>query len=332
VLLHLLRGSGLRGLAGMTPAARWPIGGRGPRLVRPLLGLTRVETELCCRDAGVTPLRDPSNRSPAHLRNRIRRELLPLLRRYNPRVDDALARLAGAAADDDALLEELAARSIALSASDAGVRIDRRALAALPASLQRHAVRLAVERLRGDARGLSDRHVRAVLAAAAGPTGARLDLARGLHVEVRRDALVLATRRQTATARLPARAVALAAPGAAHYGPWRIEADVLARPPRALARSNGLLTFLDADACAGPLRLRRRRPGDRFQPLGLPRQKKLQDFFVDAHVPRAERDAVPLLCAGRGIAWVVGQRPAEWAKVTPATRRVLRLRASRTRR
>ncbi len=89
--------------------------------------------------------------------------------------------------------------------------------------------------------------------------------------------------------------------------------------------------MLDADACGGALRLRRRRPGDRFQPLGLSQPKKLQDFFVDAHVPRATRDAVPLVCSRRGIVWIVGQRPAEWAKVTPATRRVLRLRAKRGR-
>jgi tRNA(Ile)-lysidine synthase len=72
--------------------------------------------------------------------------------------------------------------------------------------------------------------------------------------------------------------------------------------------------------------VRRRRPGDRFQPLGLGRPKKLQDFFVDAHVPREERDRVPLVEGDRGIAWVAGQRPAEWAKVTPKTERVLRIR------
>jgi len=92
---------------------------------------------------------------------------------------------------------------------------------------------------------------------------------------------------------------------------------------------DGRTVVLDADACGERLWLRRRRPGDRFQPLGLARPKKLQDFFVDSHVPRAERDAVPLVCSERGIAWVVGQRPAEWAKVTPETRRLLCVRAVR---
>ena len=60
----------------------------------------------------------------------------------------------------------------------------------------------------------------------------------------------------------------------------------------------------------------------------MPVPKKLQDFFIDAHVPRAERDAIPLVCGDQGIAWVVTQRPAEWAKVTAKTKRVLRIRAT----
>ena len=341
VLLHLVRGSGLRGLAAMAPSAPWPIpaigrrvaGREAPRLVRPLLGLSRKDTEGCCRETGLAPLQDPSNRSRTHLRNRIRGELLPLLRRYNPRVDDALLRLAAAASADIELLEALATKALAgQPAADGAVRLARGRLAAQPIALQRHAVRLAAARLLGDARGLSDRHVRAVLRANAGPTGAKLDLARGLRAEVTRNTIVLTTRPPRPVGALPEREVVLPVPGTIRFGTWRLQAQLLKRRPTDLSSlSDPRTAFLDADACGARLWLRRRRPGDRFQPLGLPRPKKLQDFFVDAHVPRAERDAVPLLCGEQGIAWVVGQRPAEWAKVTAATRRVLRLRATSNR-
>ena len=338
VLLHLLRGSGLRGLAAMAPLTPWPVPLRGrqvgagdlPRLVRPLLRLSREDTEGCCQEAGLVPLRDPSNRSRAYLRNRIRQELLPLLRRYNPRIDDALVRLAGAAAADIELLEGLAAGALAGEPDGAGaVRLARRPLMSLAPALQHHAVRLAVARLLGDARGLSDRHVRSVLRANEGPTGAQLHLPRGLHVEVTREAIVLATRPAARPAALPEGEASLSVPGRARFGPWRFQAQLLTRRPRELSTAGDpYLAFLDAEACGRPLSVRRRRRGDRFHPLGLSRPKKLQDFFVDAHVPRAERDSVPLVCGERGIAWVVGQRPAEWAKVTADTRHVLRLRAS----
>jgi len=331
VLMHILRGSGMHGLAGMGASASWPVAVSGavPRLVRPLLALSRAETEACCRAAGLRPVRDPSNRSPAFLRNRVRAELLPLLRSYNPRIDDALVRLATTASSDIELLEALAAAAPART-KRGEARLRRRALRDLPSPLQRHAVRGAVARLLGSARGLSQRHVLAVLRAAAGPAGAQLDLPRGLQARVTRDAVVLTTRPAPATRSLPARSVALAAPGSARIGPWRIEARLLQRRPADLRRTaGGAVAYLDADALGGRLSLRRRRPGDRFQPLGLARPKKLQDFLVDARVPREERDAIPLLVSRQGIAWVAGQRPAEWAKVAPATRRVLRLRAVR---
>ena len=83
----------------------------------------------------------------------------------------------------------------------------------------------------------------------------------------------------------------------------------------------------DANALGDRLTLRTWQPGDRFQPLGMKGEKKLQDFFVDEKIPRQERSQVLLLCAADDrIAWVVGYRIADPFKVTGATRRVLALR------
>ena len=83
----------------------------------------------------------------------------------------------------------------------------------------------------------------------------------------------------------------------------------------------------DADALGDGLFVRTWQDGDRFQPLGMTGEKKLQDFFVDEKVPRRQRSRVPLLCAADGrIAWVVGYRIAEPFKVTKRTRQVLALR------
>jgi tRNA(Ile)-lysidine synthase len=71
--------------------------------------------------------------------------------------------------------------------------------------------------------------------------------------------------------------------------------------------------------------VRGRQPGDRFQPLGLQHSRKLQDFMVDAAVPRSWRDSVPLVCTPGQIAWVVGWRIDDRVKVTTATEQVLRL-------
>ncbi len=122
VLLNLLRGAGLDGLAGIAA---------GPR--RPILGLRRHETRALCLAMGLTPVDDPSNADPVHRRNRVRHELLPLLDAIAGRdVAAVLARQAPLLRDEAELLDALAA---ALDPTDA------RALAAAPVALARRAVR-----------------------------------------------------------------------------------------------------------------------------------------------------------------------------------------------
>ena len=85
-----------------------------------------------------------------------------------------------------------------------------------------------------------------------------------------------------------------------------------------------------AAALALPLAVRSRRPGDRFRPLGAPGNRKLQDFLVDRKVPRAERDALPLVVDGHDrIVWVVGQAVAEDFRVTDPSQGVLLLKVRR---
>lgn len=121
VLLNLLRGAGLDGLAGMDPRRR------------PLRRLRRCETRALCDTLGLTPVDDPSNRDPAYRRNRVRHELLPLLDDIAARdVVPILARQTDVAREDVALLDELSA---AVDPCDAGQ------LAAAPAPLARRAVR-----------------------------------------------------------------------------------------------------------------------------------------------------------------------------------------------
>lgn len=94
--------------------------------------------------------------------------------------------------------------------------------------------------------------------------------------------------------------------------------------------SDAWTALLDADRAGQDLHVRRWEPGDRFIPLGMGGRKKLQDFFVDAKVPRDQRGSIPLVVSGGQIAWVVGFRVDERFKVTDSTRRILRVRAATT--
>jgi tRNA(Ile)-lysidine synthase len=306
VLLNLLRGSGLDGLAAMSPDAAWPLpGGAGLHLLRPLLCLTRDETVAYCRAAGVEPLQDESNESADFRRNRVRRELLPLLRGFNPRIDQGLVRLADAARDDASYLEVLARAAVSVRDGTAFVRRDW--FTAAPASLRARAVRLALGAVAGDRQGFSARNLADIgKLVLQGQTGDRVDLPRGLRVVLGRDALEFAI--AATPAELPDREICLQVPGETRFGDL-----IVAAGPQPIA-ADATWVEVNTAAVGEGLTVRRRRPGDRFQPLGLPQEKKLQDFLVDAHVPRDRRDALPLFVSARGIVWVGGVRVAEWAR------------------
>ena len=326
VLLHLLRGSGLDGLVGLRARSPWPLG-RGPALARPLLEVTRAETMRYCREAGVTPREDPTNLLLDATRNRVRHELLPALRRFNPRLEEALCRLGEAVAGAADYLDAAAEaewRSLA-SLEDEAVIFPRRAFGTLAPALRARLLRRAVRHLAGSAAELEAVHIAALEEALTKRRGS-VSLPRRLKAAVGAREV----RISPAGRRGPAEIVemALAVPGRTAPSGWTVVAEFVGPPlePRPRTRFEA---WLDADAVGPHLTVRSRRPGDRMRPLGLGGERKLQDILVDAKVPREERDDVPIVCAPWGIAWVVGHRLDERAALREGSGRALWLRFRR---
>ena len=328
VLLHLLRGSGLHGLRGMTEVAEWPWPKPrpGPLLYRPLLDATKADTVAYCRSLGRTYRQDSGNYMWRFTRNKVRHDLIPRLSRdYNPRVREALLRLSRAALEDLDFIEVELSRhwSGIAEESEGAVSFGIEALAALHAALQRHALRRAYAHIAGDARGLNEAHLDAMLSLIHGQPGNRsLDLPRGTRV--RREGSRIELTRNAEPVQLPMldgeHEIALPAREGQEttheFGDWRLILRVVEPgQPNPLVEQGPphLIARLNRDALGGSVRLRTRRPGDRFQPLGMTGTKKLQDFFTDSKIPRDRRDGVPLLVCQRGIAWVAGHRVAAWA-------------------
>ncbi len=328
VLLRAVRGAGLTGLRAMAVLGDAPVDGATARIFRPLLGVRRSETLAYCRELGLTPVLDETNADTRIPRNLLRMEVVPLLERLNPRAVEALARIAenaGGALDflDAALDAEWPPLA---STTDVAVALDRERLRSLHPALQALAVRRAYEAA-GGASSLDAVNVDVALGLASGPAGKETPLPGGVRAEARHDALVIHAPGAATLAPLEGEHPLLV-PGATSAGGWRVEAQMVSMPES--FDSPPFTAYLDADALSGELCLRARREGDRFQPLGMAKgSKKLQDYFVDAHVPRRERDAVPLLVSPRGVAWVAGHAIAHWARVTPEARRVLRVELAR---
>lgn len=329
ILMHLVRGTGLAGLRGMGPITTWQ-GRRGSALlvVRPLLDVAREETEEYCSAYDLEPRTDFSNFSPTFLRNRLRCELIPLLQSYNPNIVATLLRTARAAADELSYLEEGVSQvwEGVVREQPNGLLLDIEALRSLHPALKRHLLRRVLGEILGDLTDIQSVHIEKMVEAVSKPAGKRLSLPRGLLFHVGYNTC-LVTKGAYDTCPLPTLEGEhrLNVPGDTALPGWRVRASVTQPGETA----DGFGACLDFEEAGSNLVVRRRKAGDRFQPLGMGEWKKLQDFMVDAKIPRAWRDRVPLVCSAEGILWVVGWRIAERAKVKDSTKQVLCLEFER---
>lgn len=317
VLLHLFRGAGLRGLAGM-PAER-PLTPRSAfRLVRPLLGVPRVEVEAHARARGWAWREDASNASAAYRRNALRHRILPLLREQFGQ--DVSAHVAAAAGHVRTFLgapEAPPALFARLRRGDRRLALD--GLRALDIAPRRAVLLEALRAWAPDAP--RNAGALAELAALVEAQPGRRVAWPGLTVWRDREALVF----ESAPAVSPREAWPVW-PGVATGTPYgTLTLEPLGAVPSAVASGGPNVEVADADALVEPLVLRRWREGDRFRPLGLGGTKKVSDLLTERKVPPSEREHQLVLCAGDAVLWVVGYRLAEAARLRPETRRAVRL-------
>ena len=315
VLMRLLEGAGVRGLAGIPPV-------RG-RIIRPLIELHRAALEAELRRAAIPWVEDPTNRDPKFLRNRIRHELLPLLAdSYNPAIAGALTRVSTLARDTIAALDRAAAAELArLATFEVGaVTLPLGPLRALPRQIAAEVLRQAAERLgsRAPLRAWSHRGLRRALTV---PPPRRPFRLGGVTIEVS-GALA-----RLARASLPALvARPLGVPGRTELPEigQALEARIVGAEAYAVPRDPSRVAFDVDELGGGPLTVRARRRGDRFVPFGGA-ERRLKTLLIDAKVPRWDRSRVPVIEAGGVIIWIGHLRRSATARVTARTRRVLEL-------
>jgi len=340
VLMHCLRGSGLAGLRGMRRRAHWPEAAiesyPPPTLIRPLLDVPRADVEAYLDEQGIQARLDITNVELTFFRNRIRHELVPILESYNPRFRRLLHHTADVLADDYAYLQQAFASlwpQLVQQETPESIVLRRPLFQELPHAAQRSALRQAIRTLRRSLRDIgwlpieTARH-----AAIRAPAGTTVTLPAGLVLDVSYDRLIV---RLAGHPWVEPEAIALAGPerklqlpGRTVLAPhgWALMAWLSDRRPSAaeLAEEGRLGLCLDAQRAGVDLRLRTRRPGDLFQPHGLGgHHKSVKEYMIDAKIPRAQRDRVPLLVSERGILWVVGFRASEVALPSTDTRRFL---------
>ena len=327
-LLRLLRGAGPKGLAAMHP--------RRGTIVRPLLSSRRDELRAYLTARQIQYGDDESNGDVAIPRNRVRAELLPFLkRRFNPAIVDVLADEAELARETWLWLESESLKCETVSTSDSRLHtseFDVSALQAASPAMRRFVLWKAMNAASGG-RPVSFRHVEAALELLGSEVARSVDVP-GHTVERLGPRLVLTSSVTDARGRTRASSnffeYPLSIPGEVPL----LQAGCLlaaescpaGTDPRALT-PGASTAAVRRDLCIGQWRVRNRRPGDYFRPVGLGGRKKLQDYFVDRKVARHLRDGVPLVVDERDrIVWVAGFGIDEAFRVTDPAQAVIILR------
>lgn len=319
LLLHLLRGAGPNGLAAMSE--------KSADLIRPLLGISRVAIEAYCIEQRLVPRRDSSNAKTDYSRNRLRLDVMPLLRSFNPALPQALGRTAQLLAEQRQFMREQANAAFAQLASwqNETLELDAAGLAKLHVALQREIFRLALEKKRGQLTGITFDHVETLIKMHCLPVGSRMELPNGLQARRTYRAVLLEARSQAPQLSGLADPQPLAVPGVLEIPELGVSLTAELFDATVPESESADSVVIDVEALQGELFVRTRRNGDRFAPVGLGGSKKVKEFFIDEKIPRELRDAIPLVCDAAGIIWIAGYRKSERASAGSGRRKCIRL-------
>jgi len=341
VVMNLLRGSGLKGLSGIRPYRR-----EGEFvLIRPLLEVTRKEILSFLKREKLAYREDVSNLDTALTRNRVRRELLPLLaREYNPRIERVLSEtgrnLREAEESLSAAMEELEKECVRTREGGLSVNVDR---------LREHAPvvrRELLRRMLQERLGVSPPRggLELVCQLAAGTRAGSVGIGKGL-VACREYGELLFLPEEKLRARTFEKKLRI--PCSVFIRELGLEVsarsvdrgkvEVRRERPQKLGEvwrrvKEGeklrFVEFFDASKI-GPrnISVRTRREGDAFRPVGMGGRRKVKELFIDEKVPATLRDRIPIFCCGEEIIWIAGYRVAAKFAVKKSTRRVLRVAA-----
>ncbi len=320
VLMRLLRGSGPSGLSGIPPV-------REGVIIRPLIEVTRDEILSHLDHRGVRYMTDSSNMKGDFLRNRIRLNLLPVLKKYQPRIIERLGTTAEIMRTDEEWLEAEAEKWLRRNSDKGGygeVKIPLPLFLGLHEAIRTRIIRSALKSAGAGLRRINQSHYESVNGLAhKNKAQCRVSLPNGLTVLKIYDKLIFTKEQQENKEDF---CYFLEVPGVFCLEKLGCSISLEEEPNDNLYdwNTSSKTAFLDAERLVYPLKIRNFKAGDRFVPLGMKGHRKLKDLFIDLKIPSSARSRIPILTSGNEIVWVCGLRVDERYRVREDSSRVLK--------
>ncbi len=337
MFMHLMRGSGLSGLAGMREIALIPEFDSEIKIIRPLLSFWRSEIVEYCSKNNLDYVVDETNFSNLYERNRIRHEILPFLNERYSGLNQRLFNLANVLQSEDELIQGQLSKiweSICLQQHPRFIRVNLAELKNQPLGMQRRIIRFVVFSLRPELRDLSFKNIENLLIFMNKNKTGEIDLQEHL--------IALFTNQEILFGSKSRNWIGLLFPQV--QGQLKIEIGTtdwieicenwyfkieLIRDTNyvQIKTENEFTVLLDGEKLSDFITLRGKKDGDKFQPLGLENGSvKLSDFFINEKVIQAAREKWPLVTnSDDRIIWVPGYRPSHEYRITESTRKIIKM-------
>jgi tRNA(Ile)-lysidine synthase len=321
VLMNLLRGTGLRGLAGI-PVARGHV-------IRPLLRCTRSELEQFLSERKLGYRTDSSNNEKKYLRNKIRHDVIPFLRTFNKEISGNLLGLAEIARGEEQWMSEKT-RELYLqlvTSENESLCFEVTEFEKQHKAMKRRLVRETFYRLTGSLREITALHVRQVLDLFTGArVGSELKLPGNVRGVCGYGTVSFSLCEDLDSPEIDKKPIRLEVPGVTNLAQLGIQLDArLVEPsldlPLPLDKKQA---YFDFDKTGEDIWVRFFLPGDRFVPSGMQGHKKVKSYFIDEKIPREKRLSIPILTNGDDdIIWIYGERISGQFCVAENTKKVL---------
>jgi len=318
-LFNLIRGTGLKGLTAMEYFGE-------PNIVRPFLDIRREEILDYAREENIPYVHDSTNDDTKYMRNRVRKILLPAIKKINPAFTSALMSLLDILREDEAALAQLseaAARSCS-HVDGQSVRIEAKVFKEQPKAVRRRILRILI----GENFILKDiefKHIEDILKLAdKNETGKSIDIKNHLCARMEYGELVIEKKkgsvRRNGIVPLNMENNTVFMHGGVQF------ACEAARPDEVdIKRKAPNEEYFDYDKFPKDAVVRFRRDGDVIHPLNFFGRKKLKSYLSDKKIPVAKRDFIPLVADGKNILWVTGYGVSDDTKIDESTRKVLKI-------
>ena len=318
ILHHLLRGSGLTGLAGIRPVQG--------RRIRPLLCVGREEIRAYLEAGHISWCEDSTNQSPDYTRNRIRSQVLPLLKTaVNERAEEHILQAGQIIGQADAYLrqqaEEIWKEAVCGREEDLAA-ISLTAFERQPEILKTYLIRHMLDQLHPGWKDIGSRHFTAIAELAGKPVGSRLDLPGGLMARTGYETLEIVRK----TEREVSVKTESGADGEIHGRQTvpELHMTVFSRQKDQEIPKNQYTKWFDYDKIKGTLSVRTRRTGD-YLILPSGGSKTIARYMIDEKIPKEKREQILLLAEGSHVLWVVGFRISEYYKIEEHTENILQV-------